>query len=91
MTLIPRGRFHADTFSVDTLEGVSVPVHDLRPCLEGLSDKDLEKAGFLFLSGVCRVFSPAKIAEVTTLMAKYTDHVSLICAVAAKYLEYEAA
>ena len=37
------------------------------------------------------VFSPAKLADVTSLMAKYTDHVSLICAVTHKYLQYEAA
>ena len=37
------------------------------------------------------VFNPAKLGEVTNLMAKYTDHVSLICAVTHKYLEYDAA
>ncbi|CAE7200469.1 GIP [Symbiodinium sp. CCMP2592] len=53
----------AQPFTVETPDGVSVPVHDLRPELEGLDDKSLEKV----------------------------DHTSLTCAVAAKYLDYEAA
>ncbi|CAE7692632.1 RE1 [Symbiodinium sp. CCMP2592] len=81
----------AQPFTVDTPDGVSVPVHDLRPELEGLDDKFLEKVSFLFLSRVYSVFNPAKLTEVTTLVAKYVDHTSLTCAVAAKYLEYEAA
>ncbi|CAE7211787.1 RE1 [Symbiodinium sp. CCMP2592] len=82
----------AQPFTVDTPDGVSVPVHDLRPELEGLDDKSLEKVSFLFLSRVYSVFNPAKLTEVTTLVAKYAaDHTSLTCAVAAKYLEYEAA
>ncbi|CAE7832525.1 GIP [Symbiodinium sp. CCMP2592] len=81
----------AQPFTVETPDGVSVPVHDLRPELEGLDDKSLEKVSFLFLSRVYSVFNPAKLTEVTTLVAKYVDHTSLTCAVAAKYLDYEAA
>ncbi|CAE7834664.1 unnamed protein product [Symbiodinium sp. CCMP2592] len=57
----------AQPFTVETPDGVSVPVHDLRPELEGLDDNHY------------------------TLVAKYVDHTSLTCAVAAKYLDYEAA
>ncbi|CAE7728714.1 RE1 [Symbiodinium sp. CCMP2592] len=81
----------AQPFTVEIPDGVSVPVHDLRPELEGLDDKSLEKVSFLFLSRVYSVFNPAKLTEVTTLVAKYVDHTSLTCAVAAKYLDYEAA
>ncbi|CAE7327571.1 unnamed protein product, partial [Symbiodinium microadriaticum] len=68
-----------------------VSVCDFRQQLAPLDEKDLEKACFLVLSRVYSVFSPAKLTEVTSLMALYTDHVSLICSVTHKYLTYEAA
>ena len=81
----------AQTFTLETDQGSRVAVYDFRPQLSDLDEKELEKACFLVLSRVYSVFSPAKLSEVTNLMAKYTDHVSLICAVTHKYLEYDAA
>ena len=79
------------TFTLETDQGNKVTVYDFRSQLSDLGEKDLEKACFLVLSRVYSVFNPAKLGEVTNLMAKYTDHVSLICAVTNKYLEYDAA
>ena len=79
------------TFFLETDQGNKVAVYDFRPQLWALHEKDLEKACFLVLSRVYSVFSPAKLADVTSLMAKNKDHVSLICAVTHKYLQYEAA
>ena len=81
----------AQTFTLETDQGNKVAVYDFRPQLSDLDEKELEKACFLVLSRVYSVFSPAKLSEVTSLMAKYTDHVALICAVTHKYLQYDAA
>ena len=81
----------AQTFTLETDQGNKVAVYDFRPQLSDLDEKELEKACFLVLSRVYSVFSPAKLSEVTSLMAKYTDHVALICAVTHKYLQYDTA
>ena len=71
------------------LDASDKPVHDLRPCMEPLeNDDELEKVVFLYLSRIYSVFNPAKLSEVSTLMAKYSDNLTtLACAVAAKYLD----
>ena len=67
------------------------PLYDLRPFMTELTkDEDIEKVVVMYLSRIYSVFNPAKLTEVSTLMAKYHDNrnrVSLACAVAAQYLE----
>ena len=61
---------------------------DLRSSMKEMSDDQLKKVAFLFLSRIYSVFDPQKQGKVPELIAKYEmDLRTLVGAVAAKYLD----
>ncbi|CAE7418365.1 GIP [Symbiodinium sp. CCMP2592] len=61
---------------------------DLRSSMVDMSDDQLKKTAFLFLSRIYSVFDPPKQEKVTELIAKYElDLRTLVGAVSAKYLD----